>query len=370
MDRSRVFLGLLVSALLVGFLAVLFVLVWVLHFREGLGWDGGALEFNWHPVLAVTGFVFIQGIAIIVYRLPWTWKCSKLLMKSIHAGLNAVAAILAIIAVVAVFENHSVQQIPHLYSLHSWVGLTVVILYVLQLVAGFFIFLLPWAPISLRALIMPVHVYSGLLLFGTVIATVLMGMTEKLFFDLKNPSYHTFPPEGVFVNTLGLLVVVFGALIFWIVTRPQWKRPREPGSIPLQLNGGTADAAEGAMAISSGHSVDTCFAGSSCVPATLLPGNYTNTSSFVLQTDFVTSPVSGGDLKLGKLTRVGLALCVTAGDFVMLLAFMSLQHDRQLATSHRVLLQLCRLKKESFTSTQIYVNMKAFSFSGFSKKSQ
>ncbi|XP_055455988.1 plasma membrane ascorbate-dependent reductase CYBRD1 isoform X1 [Psammomys obesus] len=199
--------------------------------------------------------------AIIVYRLPWTWKCSKLLMKSIHAGLNAVAAILAIIAVVAVFENHSVRKIPHLYSLHSWVGLTVIVLYILQLVAGFFIFLLPWAPISLRALIMPIHVYSGLLLFGTVIATVLMGMTEKLFFDLKNPSYHTFPPEGVFVNTLGLLLVVFGALIFWIVTRPQWKRPREPGSIPLQLNGGgTADAAEGAIAVSSGHGVDTADA--------------------------------------------------------------------------------------------------------------
>jgi cytochrome b reductase 1 len=31
---------------------------------------------------------------------------------------------------------------------------------------------------------MPIHVYSGLLLFGTVIATVLMGVTEKLFFVL------------------------------------------------------------------------------------------------------------------------------------------------------------------------------------------
>jgi hypothetical protein len=62
MDGYRGFLGLLVSALLVGFLSVLFTLIWVLHYREGLGWNGGALEFNWHPVLAVTGFVFIQGI--------------------------------------------------------------------------------------------------------------------------------------------------------------------------------------------------------------------------------------------------------------------------------------------------------------------
>ncbi|KAM5279766.1 plasma membrane ascorbate-dependent reductase CYBRD1 [Ctenodactylus gundi] len=256
MDGYKGFLGLLVSALLVGFLSVIFTLIWVLHYREGLGWDGSFPEFNWHPVLAVTGFVFIQGIAIIVYRLPWTWKCSKLLMKSIHAGLNTVAAVLAIISLVAVFDYHNAGNIPNMYSLHSWVGLIAVILYVLQLVLGFCIFLLPWAPLSLRAIAMPIHVYSGLFLFGTVIATVLMGITEKLFFALKNPAYHSFPPEGVFTNTLGLLVVLFGALIFWIVTRPQWKRPKEPDSALLQTNRGAAEGTDGALAISSGNNMD------------------------------------------------------------------------------------------------------------------
>ncbi|XP_055966278.1 plasma membrane ascorbate-dependent reductase CYBRD1 [Sorex fumeus] len=249
MDGYYGFLALLVSALLVGFLAVLFTLVWVLHFREGLGWDGTALEFNWHPVLLVTGFVFIQGIAIIVYRLPWTWKCSKLLMKSIHAGLNAIAAILAIISLVAVFDFHNAKKIPNMYSLHSWIGLTAVVYYILQLLLGFLIFLLPWAPPSLREFLMPIHVYSGLVIFGTVIATVLMGVTEKLIFSLKAPAYSSFPPEGIFTNVLGLLVLVFGALIFWIVTRPQWKRPKEPNSVLLRSNGGAAEGAEGSLAI-------------------------------------------------------------------------------------------------------------------------
>ncbi|XP_003921929.1 plasma membrane ascorbate-dependent reductase CYBRD1 isoform X1 [Saimiri boliviensis] len=257
MEGYWLFLALLVSALLVGFLSVIFTLVWVLHYREGLGWDGTALEFNWHPVLLVTGFVFIQGIAIIVYRLPWTWKCSKLLMKSIHAGLNAVAAILAIIALVAVFDNHNVSGNPNMYSLHSWVGLTAVICYLLQLLSGFTVFLLPWAPLSLRAFLMPIHVYSGLVIFGTVIATVLMGITEKLIWGLRAPaSYSTFPPEGVFANSLGLLILVFGALIFWIVTRPQWKRPKEPNSTLLQPNGGTAEGARGSMAANSGYNMD------------------------------------------------------------------------------------------------------------------
>lgn len=74
---------------------------------------------------------------------------------------------------------------------------------------------------------MPIHVYSGLLLFGGVIATALMGITEKLIFSLKTPPYSSFPPHGIFVNTLGLLIAVFGGLIVWITTRPGWKRPPE-----------------------------------------------------------------------------------------------------------------------------------------------
>lgn len=93
---------------------------------------------------------------------------------------------------------------------------------------------------------MPIHVYSGLFIFGTVIATVLMGVTEKLIFAVEN--YSALPPEGVFTNTLGLLVLVFGGLIFWIVTRPQWKRPKEPDST-LQPNRNSPEGLEGSMAI-------------------------------------------------------------------------------------------------------------------------
>lgn len=68
-DYGR-FLALLVSALLVGFVSVIFSLVWVFHYREGLSWDGGPREFNWHPVLVITGFVFIQGIGASGARAP------------------------------------------------------------------------------------------------------------------------------------------------------------------------------------------------------------------------------------------------------------------------------------------------------------
>ncbi|XP_073401966.1 plasma membrane ascorbate-dependent reductase CYBRD1 isoform X2 [Dendrobates tinctorius] len=227
MEGYKSFLFFLASSLLLGFTLVIFVLIWVLHYSDGLAWDGGSAEFNWHPVLIITGFIFIEGIAILVYRLPWTWKCSKLLMKCIHAGLHLTATVLVVVALVAVFDFHNAKNIPNMYSLHSWVGLTVVILFVLQLVVSIFVYLLPFTSVSLRAAFMPIHVYSGLLLFGGIIATSLMGITEKLIFSLKDPPYSKLPPHGVFVNTLGLMIAVFGGLIIWITTRSGWKRPPE-----------------------------------------------------------------------------------------------------------------------------------------------
>ncbi|XP_068101629.1 plasma membrane ascorbate-dependent reductase CYBRD1 [Hyperolius riggenbachi] len=243
MEGFKSFLFFLVSALLLGFALVIFVLVWVLHYSDGLAWDGGNPEFNWHPVLIITGFVFIEGIAIIVYRLPWTWRCSKLLMKFIHAGLHLTATVLVIVALVAVFDFHNAKKIPNMYSLHSWVGLTIVILFVFQFVASIVVYLLPITPVSVRAAVMPIHVYSGLLLFGGVIGTCLMGITEKLIFALRNPAYSTFPPQGVFVNTLGLLIVIFGGLIMWIATRPAWKRPPEVALKDQHSFGGSSGSA-------------------------------------------------------------------------------------------------------------------------------
>lgn len=62
MEDFKQFLVALCGAVAAGFVAIIFVLRWVLFFKGGLGWDGGPAEFNWHPVLVVTGFIFLQGI--------------------------------------------------------------------------------------------------------------------------------------------------------------------------------------------------------------------------------------------------------------------------------------------------------------------
>lgn len=62
MEGFRHFLVALCAAGAVGLVSIIFVLRWVLHFKEGFAWDGGLAEFNWHPVLMVTGFIFLQGV--------------------------------------------------------------------------------------------------------------------------------------------------------------------------------------------------------------------------------------------------------------------------------------------------------------------
>ena len=54
----------------------------------------------------------------------------------------------------------------------------------------------------------------------------------------SNPKYKDSPPEAIFVNVLGLILVVFGALILWIATRPSWKRPSEQLSHILHTSEG------------------------------------------------------------------------------------------------------------------------------------
>ncbi|XP_054472001.1 plasma membrane ascorbate-dependent reductase CYBRD1 [Anoplopoma fimbria] len=237
MENIRRFAVALSAAVALGIVSIIFVGIWVSHYRDGLAWDGGSAEFNWHPVLIVSGFIFLQGIAIIVYRLPWTWQYSKLLMKFIHAGLHLLAFIFAVISMVAVFDFHNAAKIPNMYSLHSWLGLAAVILFCLQLVLGVGMYLIPFTPASWRAAFMPLHVYTGLLLFGSVIAVALMGITEKLIFGLSNPKYKDSPPEAIFVNVLGVLLVLFGALILWIATRTSWKRPSDQILHTLHTNG-------------------------------------------------------------------------------------------------------------------------------------
>lgn len=209
---------------------VVCVCVWNSKWRGGFAWDGSGLQFNWHPVLMVTGLVVLYGNGAMLYRVPLTWGQNKLPWKLLHAALMLLALILSIVGLCAVFDFHNANNTPNLYSLHSWIGIAATALFAIQWVAGLAVFLLPWSPISLRKLVKPVHVWMGGSILSLSIAACISGINEKLFFVLKASTagakpYSALPPEALLANSLGVLIVAFGMVVFLILSKHEWQRP-------------------------------------------------------------------------------------------------------------------------------------------------
>ncbi|XP_044250312.1 plasma membrane ascorbate-dependent reductase CYBRD1 isoform X1 [Drosophila takahashii] len=226
---------------LCGLTMIVLVGTWIGQHFGGLGGTSNpGLEFNWHPLFMTIGFIYLYGNSILIYRGFRTTR--KKTLKLTHAGIHMAAFILTVIALKTVFDSHNLASppIPNMYSLHSWLGLSAVIIFSLQYVAGFVAFLAPGLRENYRIAMMPLHIYFGLFGFVLAIASALMGITEKAIFAIKTPAYSTLPPAGVLANVIGVLYVVFGALVVYLATDPAFKRKPIPEDTAL-LNSSSAN---------------------------------------------------------------------------------------------------------------------------------
>ncbi|XP_039980172.1 cytochrome b561 [Xiphias gladius] len=216
-----------------GLASVVLTAVWMGHYRGGFAWDGSAQEFNLHPLCMVLGLVFLHGDAILVYRV--FCNEAKRNVKLLHGIIHLLALIISIVGFVAVFDFHKAAKIPDMYSLHSWCGMATLLLYSLQWVMGLLFFLFPVASSWLRSSYLPIHVFCGLVLLVMAIGSSLLGITEKLLFSIM-PTYPLFAPEGVLANTLGILLVSFGVLLGYLITREEYRRPPNPEEESLSVH--------------------------------------------------------------------------------------------------------------------------------------
>lgn len=52
----------------------------------------------------------------------------------------------------------------------------------------------------------------------------------------SRPTYSKFAPEGVLANVLGLLLVCFGLLLGYLITKEEYRRPPNPEEEALSVH--------------------------------------------------------------------------------------------------------------------------------------
>jgi magnesium-transporting ATPase (P-type) len=209
------------------FIALLLVFGWT-HMLGGFSWQTGHSKqvFNWHPVLMVIAFAFIT-VATLSFRTniiigtlvrrhsdPLQQLDLHNLQKRIHGMAWLIAALCASFGLVAVFKSHNDPVSGYLsnwYSLHSWTGMMVILMYVIQFGMGFLAFWKPIAyfttPTARKQKILQFHKTVGPILYCTITLTILLGIQEKEKFVVCSYPVVDKPDSVIPFSNLGRLPV-------------------------------------------------------------------------------------------------------------------------------------------------------------------
>ncbi|KAJ9563725.1 hypothetical protein OSB04_008885 [Centaurea solstitialis] len=193
---------------------VTLVLIWLIKFREGFAFTSKikAKIFNLHPLLMVLGFIIHSGEVMMSYKfmsgpgLPSKVMCLILQSISLAAG---------IVGVYAVFKFHNEVHIPHMYTLHSWIGLSTICLFGFQLLLGFLSLLFRGPESATRTKLAICRASFSVVIYLMAIVTAVTGLTEEFLFErLKHGQ------EALIVNFIGLLLLFLGTSVALVVVLP------------------------------------------------------------------------------------------------------------------------------------------------------
>jgi len=220
-----------------GLCAVVSVAIWMGAYEDGgYAWsEEPEKQFHYHPTFMAVGIIFLQGEALLVYRVFRRER--KSFTKLLHLVIHSLVLVFTLISLKAVWNSHdyhrdssgNLSPLPNLYSLHSWAGISVVSFYCLQYFGGFITFFFPGLSIDFRKFFLPFHQLFGVLIFLVCSSTALMGISERAAWantcwtvDREMCGQH-------FVsNFLGVCIIGFCATVLFMVMNPRWKRQPLP----------------------------------------------------------------------------------------------------------------------------------------------
>lgn len=189
----------------------------VLYHEKSAGdipWESPGL----HPVLMMFGFVWLGPWGAMAYR---TYEnllgMSHSRAKMLHLLLQTFALFFGLLGVTSKYQGSTV----HFRSLHSQMGIFVVVLYILQWIGGFLTFFLPnFAPLRLKRAMVPIHAFTGSVSLVLTLAIVYTGVVSYVgkSTDAQNIAPNDLTKFDRF-NTAAFLTVLMGVLVMAVLSK-------------------------------------------------------------------------------------------------------------------------------------------------------
>eukprot|EP01135_Chromosphaera_perkinsii_P000391 Nk52_evm38s78 gene=Nk52_evmTU38s78 len=192
------------------------VFVWIYSYDQELGGGLGSSKaalFNWHPFLMTLGFFFFSGEALVHFALH---RSEHWVKKIVHSFLHFGGIICTTCGLYAVIQFHNSMNIPNFYSLHSWLGICVYVLYIGQFIMGGIVFYgdkvsgkEPSESMSaFKRQFKKQHVFFGLAIFIGAVCVSLLGLLEKQTFLQKDKKTAQFSSESMMANSIGMVIAI------------------------------------------------------------------------------------------------------------------------------------------------------------------
>lgn len=212
-------------------LSLLFVWMYKHKKVPGIGLSDPDQLANLHPIMMYLFMVSLNMYAVLVYRTHF--RRPKEQLKWGHAIISGVNIVMSLLGVIAMYISHNIKGQANFYSLHSWIGVTTNGFYLSQFALGFVAFLRPGMAQHIRATVMPWHRFMGATILVLAALAAITGMAELVIFQ-GMADYTTFKPITFIANLAGMSVVLMTGLAIYLLTAPQYLRPRLPEEEPLK----------------------------------------------------------------------------------------------------------------------------------------
>lgn len=235
LDGETIKYWLAILSCILSLIAVIFATIWADGSSTKEGYLGGLDYekhiFNYHPVLMITGMIFFATISLLSYKVaPYSNSTIRMLHVLLHLSAIicfSVGVHYARLAATPSFNEEGTYK-ANFVTLHSWIGIIAISIYLFNFFGGLLVFLLKVGSQTFQTVYMMSHRTVGIISLMMSTCAALSGIQLKsncsrsVSEEDTNPAIHYYDlPAGCRVSNGMGLCVLFSTFLAIYVLMPQ-----------------------------------------------------------------------------------------------------------------------------------------------------